>query len=152
MANYKGSTRALYEAGWRRHQAMARANGECGKYVGRGRFAEKSGQQVNSFFESSSDNDKIKNLYGNYNFWSWLRYWYIDTANQVTMMLIDKGYYDYDFERAKSQNTQPLFEQTVKSEEETRKLLAKFGIGKPKQETMEELQELGMKEIEQNKQ
>jgi hypothetical protein len=67
------------------------------------------------------------------------------------MMLIDKGYYDYDFERAKSRNAQPLFEQTVKSEEETRNLLARFGIGKPKQETMEELQELGMKEIEQSK-
>lgn len=67
-------------------------------------------------------------------------------------MLIDKGYYDYDFERAKLQNAQPLFEQTVKSDEETQNLLARFGIGKPKQETMEELQELGMKEIEQNKQ
>ena len=128
---------------------MARANGECGKYVGGGRFAEKSGQQVTSFFESSTDNEKIKHIYGNYNFWSWLRYWYIDTANQVTMMLVDKGYYDYDFEHQKEVVRQSLYEETVKSESEVRGLLARFGIGKPREESMEEIQELAMKEFEQ---
>lgn len=128
---------------------MARKNGECGKYVGRGRFAEKGGQQVASFFESSSDNDKIKHIYGNYNLWTWLKYWYLDTANQVTMMLVDKSYYDYDFERKKEKVRQALYEDTVKSESEVRGLLARFGIGQPKEETLDEIQELAMKEIEQ---
>jgi hypothetical protein len=126
---------------------MARERGERGKYVGRGRFAEKSGQQISAFFERSSDNEKIKHIYGNYGFWSWLRYWYIDTVNQVTMMLIDKGYYDYDFEHPKTKVKQALYEDTVKSEKETLGLLARFGIGKRKEESIEELQELAMKEL-----
>lgn len=129
---------------------MARANGECGKYVGRGRFAEKNGQQVTSFFESSSDNEKIKHIYGNYGFWSWLRYWYIDTANQVTMMLVDKGYYDYDFEIKKDIVRQALYEETVKDESEVRGLLARFGIGQKRSESedsLEELQKMAMKEL-----
>ena len=59
-------------------------------------------------------------------------------------MLIDKGYYDYDFERVKS-NKQVLYEDTVKSDEETRNLLARFGIGKPEQ-SIDELQEYVMSE------
>lgn len=74
-----------------------------------------------------------------------MRYWYLDTANQVTMMLVDKGYYDYDFERVKAQ-AQLLWEDTVKSETETRNLLARFGIGKPKEQSIEELQEYVMSE------
>lgn len=129
---------------------MARANGERGKYVGEGRFTEKGGQQVGAFFDSSSDNEKIKHIYGNYSFWSWLRYWYIDTANQVAMMLIDKGYYDYDFERNNAQSLL-LYENTVKSDEETRDLLSRFGFGKPKEESLEQIQELAMKELNENK-
>jgi hypothetical protein len=102
------------------------------------------------FFESSSDNEKIKHIYGNYGFWSWLRYWYIDTANQVTMMLVDKGYYDYDFERKKEKVRQALYEDTVKSEKDVRGLLARFGIGqKRSEESLEELQEMAMKQIAQ---
>lgn len=98
----KVSTRALYETGWRERQADARAKGECGKYVGRGRFAEKGGgQQVGSAFSCSSDNEKIKSLYGNYGFWAWLRYWYLDSADFISLMLVDKGYYDYDFTEPK---------------------------------------------------
>lgn len=74
-----------------------------------------------------------------------MRYWYLDTANQVTMMLVDKGYYDYDFEIVKA-NAQLLWEDTVKSEAETRNLLARFGIGKPKEQSIEELQEYVMSE------
>lgn len=67
-------------------------------------------------------------------------------------MLIDKSYYDYDYERIKSKPKQALYEDTVKSESEIRGLLARFGIGKPKDESIEELQELAMKEFEQSKQ
>ena len=75
-----------------------------------------------------------------------MRYWYLDTANQVTMMLVDKGYYDYDFERVKAVK-QILYEDTVKNEEETRNLLARFGIGKKTEEkSIEELQEYVMSE------
>lgn len=65
-------------------------------------------------------------------------------------MLVDKGYYDYDFERVKTKVKQALYEDTVKSESEVRGLLARFGIGQKKsEESMEELQELAMKEIAQ---
>lgn len=74
-----------------------------------------------------------------------MRYWYLDTANQVTMMLIDKGYYDYDFERVKAK-AQLLYEDTVKSDSEVRGLLARFGIGKPEEQSIEELQEYVMSE------
>lgn len=63
-------------------------------------------------------------------------------------MLVDKGYYDYDFER-KVKVERILVENTMKSEEETRSLLARFGFGatKPKEESLEELQEMAMKEL-----
>ena len=65
------------------------------------------------------------------------------------MMLVDKGYYDYDFERKKEKVRQALYEDTVKSESEVRGLLARFGIGQPKQseESLEELQEMAMKQL-----
>lgn len=67
------------------------------------------------------------------------------------MMLIDKGYYDYDFKAVENKTKQLLYEDTVKSEEETRSLLARFGIGTgqkdPKSMDMEELQEYAMNDI-----
>lgn len=67
------------------------------------------------------------------------------------MMLVDKGYYDYDFERKKERVKQMLYEDTVKSESEVRGLLARFGIGNAErsEESLEELQEMAMKEIAQ---
>lgn len=63
-------------------------------------------------------------------------------------MLVDKGYYDYDFERKKENVRQALYEDTVKSESEVRGLLARFGIGQQKsEESMEELQEMAMKQL-----
>lgn len=66
-------------------------------------------------------------------------------------MLVDKGYYDYDFERKKERAKQMLYEDTVKSESEVRGLLARFGIGQPKAESseksLEELQEMAMKQL-----
>ena len=67
------------------------------------------------------------------------------------MMLVDKGYYDYDYERIKVKAKQVLYEDTVKSESEVKSLLARFGFGQKKEESLEELQELAMKEMEQNK-
>lgn len=65
-------------------------------------------------------------------------------------MLVDKGYYDYDFERKKEKVRQVLYEDTVKSEDEIRSLLARFGIGqKRSEESLEELQEMAMKQIAQ---
>ena len=68
------------------------------------------------------------------------------------MMLVDKGYYDYDFERKKDITKRLLYEDTVKSEGETLNLLARFGIGKPKpsesEESLEELQQMAMKEMD----
>lgn len=66
-------------------------------------------------------------------------------------MLIDKGYYDYDFKAVAKKQKQLLYEDTVKSEKETRSLLARFGIGvgqkDPKDMDMEELQEYAMNDI-----
>lgn len=68
-------------------------------------------------------------------------------------MLIDKGYYDYDFKAVAKKQKQLLYEDTVKSEEETRSLLARFGIGveskEPKDMDIEELQEYAMNDIKQ---
>lgn len=36
-------------------------------------------------------------MYGNYGLWAWLRYWWLDTENYVTLMLADKSYHDYDY-------------------------------------------------------
>ena len=62
-------------------------------------------------------------------------------------MLVDKGYYDYDFERKKEKVRQALYEDTVKSDDEVRSWLARFGIGQKPSESLEELQELAMKEL-----
>ena len=63
-------------------------------------------------------------------------------------MLVDKGYYDYDFERKKEKVRQALYEDTVKSESEVQGLLARFGIGQKREESLEELQEMAMKEMD----
>ena len=89
-------------------------------------------------------------MYGSYNFWSWFRYWYLDTANQVAMMLIDKPFYDYDYEPIKTK-TRLLYEDTVLDESKTRSVLAMFGIGTSQKESLEELQELAMTEMNEHK-
>lgn len=68
------------------------------------------------------------------------------------MMLIDKGYYDYDFKAIPHKPTVILFEDTVKDEVQTKSMLARFGIGTaaqkdPKDMDMEELQEYAMNDI-----
>lgn len=61
-------------------------------------------------------------------------------------MLIDKGYYDYDYQepKAKVQDVAP------KNADETKKMLARFGVGvarKAVAESAEELQRLGMESV-----
>ena len=69
-------------------------------------------------------------------------------------MLIDKGYYDYDFKAVPKKPTVILFEDTVKDEVQTKNMLARFGIGTatqtvkdPGDMNMEELQEYAMNDI-----
>lgn len=90
-------------------------------------------------------------MYGNYGFWSWLRYWHIDSADFITAILIDKGYYDYDYERIERPKVHIKHEQSV---ERTQRMFDKFGFGKavevlgtnkpqePKKRTEEELTRL----------
>ena len=65
----------------------------------------------------------------------------MDSANYVTLMLLDKSYYDYDYERPprKVENVAP------KSKEETLKQLARFGVGvAARKESADELQRMAM--------
>ena len=89
---------------------------------------DKKGRQVNSWFDVSAQNDKIKHIYGNYNFWSWFRYWYVDNVYKQTLMIIDKSYYDYDYD-PKQDNSVGILKSNNFSEEELQDRLAKLGIG-----------------------
>ena len=77
-----------------------------------------------------------------------MRYWYIDSERMVTMMLIDKPYYDYDYKYYKSQAEDKDSE--LNTDEETHSILARFGIGTKKEEKdpsemdMDELQRYAM--------
>jgi len=65
------------------------------------------------------------------------------------MILIDKGYFDYDFEKVAA--PAPNWEDTILDEEQTENLLAMFGMGKQKKpETTEELQEYIIKQIKED--
>lgn len=73
----------------------------------------------------------------------------MDSANYVTMLLLDKGYFDYDYEKQEKKG------ETVgreKTDEEIRNALAAFGIGQgpeeKKPETPEEVQEYILKQME----
>lgn len=91
-------------------------------------------------FGFSGHNERIKYVYGNYNFWSWLRYWYLDSCNLVSMIMVDKGYFDYDYERVESPIPVVNWEDTVKSDEEVADMLAMFGMRPKKPQTLEEIQ------------
>jgi KaiC/GvpD/RAD55 family RecA-like ATPase len=70
-------------------------------------------------------------------------------VNLVTAILLDKGYFDYDFVK---ENKQLLWEDTVKSHEEIMKTLSMFGIGtkakEEKPDTMEDIQSYIRKQME----
>ncbi|MDE6649313.1 MAG: hypothetical protein K2K45_05235 [Muribaculaceae bacterium] len=149
LGKLKASTRSLYDSGWRSRQAKNPSWGECGEYGREGRFGGKGGQQVGSAFSFSSDNERIKGLYGNYNLWSWLRYWHLDSADYVNILLIDKGYYDYDF----TEPPKPKPKLKKKTTREVSSMLARFGfktklhdVEKEKPMTAEEMQRIAMEE------
>lgn len=59
------------------------------------------------------------------------------------MLLLDKGYFDYDYEKPERPEESATFDNTVKSDEEVENMLSLFGIGtrsKKKPETLEEIQ------------
>lgn len=65
------------------------------------------------------------------------------------LQLIDKGYYDYDYERVTKPEDMVKWEDTVKTDDELHEMLSGFGFGikKPKKpETLEEIQEYIIKE------
>lgn len=66
------------------------------------------------------------------------------------MMLIDKPFYDYDYEPVKKAVKRILIEDTIKDDEESFNILSRFGIGQKKEESLEHLQELAMKEMSEN--
>lgn len=47
-------------------------------------------------------------------------------------MLMDKGYYDYDYEKVRKVPKPLTYEETVKSDEEIQEILKRFGWGSPK--------------------
>lgn len=79
-------------------------------------------------------------MYGEYNFWSWFRYWYLDSCNLVTMIQIDKGYFDYDYEKTEKPAPVINWEDTIKSDEEVHDILSIFGLGGNKEKDDEYLQ------------
>jgi len=71
-------------------------------------------------------------------------------------MLIDKGYYDYDYEKPKEKPARAKsYDESVKSDEEMRDILSRFGWGKPKEQpkplTPEEMQRIAMQEAREKK-
>ena len=62
------------------------------------------------------------------------------------MLLLDKGYFDYDYEKCERELR---WEDTVKSDDEVRSILAGFGIGTAakKPETLEDIQNHIIKQI-----
>lgn len=63
------------------------------------------------------------------------------------MLLLDKGYFDYDYEHVESALPEVNWEDTIKSDEEVNDILSIFGLGR-KEKTEEELQQFIIKEEE----
>lgn len=51
-------------------------------------------------------------------------------------MLMDKGYYDYDYQKMKPVLRRKTYEESVRSDEEIRNILSRFGWGKPKEKPL----------------
>ena len=77
-----------------------------------------------------------------------MKYWYLDSANFVTLMLIDKGYYDYDYEEPKKRKLE--VRRPSMSNNKLSDMLHRYGVGvkPPKEMNMEELQEYAIRNIE----
>lgn len=69
------------------------------------------------------------------------------------MILADKGYFDYDFERFGMLEKGQDWSETVRSDDEIEQIMSGFGFGKrvpkdKKPETVEEIQEHIIKQME----
>lgn len=66
------------------------------------------------------------------------------------MLLLDKGYFDYDYEKQSVEERleKPTWDETVKSEDEVTSLVSMFGIGAKKPDTEEEIQNYVLKHME----
>ena len=56
------------------------------------------------------------------------------------MLLLDKGYFDYDYETVEKPEPIVKWEDTVKTDEEVQDILSAFGLGKKKPQTTEDIQ------------
>lgn len=67
----------------------------------------------------------------------------------MTFLLLDKGYFDYDYQRVEKDEV-VKWEDTVRSDEEIRQIMAGFGIGvqRSKPQTIEEVQNYIIKQEE----
>ena len=74
----------------------------------------------------------------------------MDSVNFVTMLLLDKGYFDYDYEKTEKPAELVNWEDTIKSEEEVDGILAAFGMtaNRKKPQTEEEIQGYILKQME----
>lgn len=63
------------------------------------------------------------------------------------MLLLDKGYFDYDFEKIEAPEPFVNWEDTIKSDEEVQDILSVFGLGK-KIKSVEDIQEHIIKQME----
>ena len=64
------------------------------------------------------------------------------------MLLLDKGYYDYDFEKVDKPKPVVDWEDTIKSDEEVQGILSMFGVGQRKPQSIEEIQSHILKQME----
>ena len=66
----------------------------------------------------------------------------------MLLQLIDKGYYDYDYEKVSKEPEIVDWADTVKSDEEVQDMVSLFGFGRKqkKPETTEEIQEYLIKQ------
>ena len=65
-------------------------------------------------------------------------------------MLLDKGYFDYDFEKVEKPVPVYDWEDTIKSDEEVQGILSIFGVGQREKKTVEEIQEYVINQMEEN--
>lgn len=89
-------------------------------------------------------------VYGDTGFWAWLRYWYLDSADFVTLMLMDKGYYDYDYEPVKKKPELTAEDKELLTAEKLDALLGVKRIN-PKPLNPEEIQRAVMADLESRK-
>ena len=62
------------------------------------------------------------------------------------MLLVDKGYFDYDYEKMAEPEVIRTWEETVKTDEEVQDILSTFGIGQKVPETIDDIQEYIIKQ------